>query len=86
MLVLSRKLDQSLVLGDDVVITVLGIDGDRVKLGIDAPRGISVLRRELYDQVKLANAGAATADRGALQRVAAALRKRDGAVSTLRQM
>jgi carbon storage regulator len=53
-LVLSRKREQSLVLGDDIVITVLSIDGERVKLGIQAPRGVSILRRELYDQVKLA--------------------------------
>ena len=52
MLVLSRKLDQSLRLGDEITITVLGIDGDRVKIGIDAPRSIPVLRAEVYLQVQ----------------------------------
>jgi carbon storage regulator len=74
MLVLSRKCEQSLVLGDDIVITVLAIDGERVKLGIEAPRGVSVLRQELYNQIKLANAGAANSDHTSIRRVAAALR------------
>ena len=52
MLVLSRKLEQSLNLGDDITITVLGIDGDRVKLGIEAPRSVTVLRQEIYQQVR----------------------------------
>jgi carbon storage regulator len=60
-LVLSRKLDQSLHLGDEIVVTVLGIDGDRVKLGIDAPRAVAVLRHEVFTQVQNANADAAAA-------------------------
>lgn len=75
MLVLTRKSEQSLMLGDDVVITVLAIEGDRVKLGIDAPRSLSVLRREVYDQVRAANdAAAASGSRPTPQSVAAALR------------
>jgi carbon storage regulator len=57
-LVLSRKCEQSLLVGDDITITVLAIDGERVKLGIDAPRSVSVLRYEVFEQMKLANAGA----------------------------
>jgi carbon storage regulator len=75
MLVLSRKTDQSLILGEDITITVLGIEGDRVKLGIRAPRSVSVLREEVYLQLRAANQGAADgAGRPSLKSVAAALR------------
>jgi carbon storage regulator len=62
------------ILGDEITITVLGVDGDRVRLGIDAPRRISVLREELYLQVKNANAAAAAARLTAVQSIAAAMR------------
>ena len=75
MLVLSRKPDQSLILGEDITITVLGIEGDRVKLGIRAPRSIPVLREEVYQQLRAANQGAADgAARPSMQSIAAALR------------
>lgn len=51
MLVLSRYRDESIVIGDDVVITVVDVRGDRVRLGIDAPAHISVHRREIYDAI-----------------------------------
>ncbi len=47
MLVLSRKQDQSIHIGDDIVIAVLGIRGSTVRLGIEAPRDISIVRSEL---------------------------------------
>lgn len=52
MLVLTRRKDESIVIGDEIVITVLAVEGDKVKLGIDAPRRISVLRRELWTGAK----------------------------------
>jgi carbon storage regulator len=51
MLVISRKLGQGLILGKDIEITVLRVDGDQVRLGIKAPREVPVLRRELLDEV-----------------------------------
>jgi carbon storage regulator len=51
MLVLSRKLNQTILLGQDIRITVLAIDGNDVKLGIDAPRNITVLRQEVVKAV-----------------------------------
>ncbi|NMC11352.1 MAG: carbon storage regulator CsrA [Chloroflexi bacterium] len=51
MLVLTRRTDESLVINNDIVITILSIDGDKVKVGIAAPREISVLRKELWDAI-----------------------------------
>ena len=52
MLVLSRKQNQSLVIGDNIVITILSIDRDQIRLGIEAPRDITIMRQELYTAVK----------------------------------
>jgi carbon storage regulator len=59
MLVLTRKTNESIIIGDDVAITVLGIDGDQVRLGVTAPKDIAVHRREVYEQIKKANEEAA---------------------------
>jgi len=52
MLVLSRKKDEKIVIGDNISIMVVEIRGDKVRLGIEAPRDISVHRREVYDAIK----------------------------------
>lgn len=66
MLVLTRKPDEALAINaGEIVITVLAVDGDRVKLGIAAPKHISVLRRELCETVSEENRAAAiTPDKG----------------------
>jgi carbon storage regulator len=51
MLVLSRKKGESLVIGDDVIVTITDIEGGRVRIGVDAPREVSVHRRELYIRI-----------------------------------
>lgn len=48
MLVLTRRVDESIVIGENIHITVLGIEGDKVKIGIAAPREVTVLRQELW--------------------------------------
>jgi carbon storage regulator len=52
MLVLSRKLNESIVINDDIVVTVLGVKGDRVRLGIEAPGEIPVHRQEVYKKLQ----------------------------------
>lgn len=52
MLVLTRKTDESVVIGENIVITILSIEGDKVKLGIEAPREIPILRKELHDAIR----------------------------------
>ena len=58
MLVLGRKTDESLLVGSDIVITILGIEGDRVKVGINAPKHVTILRSEVRDrQLRAAESG-----------------------------
>ena len=52
MLVLSRKKNESIVIGDDVFIIVVEVRGDKVRLGIEAPKSVTVHRREVYDRIK----------------------------------
>ena len=55
MLVLSRHRNQSIVIGDNIVITVVDIRGDKVRLGIDAPQSILVHRQEVYEAIQREN-------------------------------
>jgi len=52
MLVLSRSKDESIIIGDDVKITIIDVKGDKVRLGITAPRSISVHRKEVYEAIQ----------------------------------
>jgi carbon storage regulator len=55
MLVLTRKPHESVLIGDDVEITVVEVRGDQVRLGIEAPRRLAVYRKEIYEEIKEAN-------------------------------
>jgi len=55
MLVLSRKKTESIIIGDDIVITIIEIRGDKVRLGIEAPKEISVHRQEVYEAIQREN-------------------------------
>lgn len=59
MLVLTRKRDQSIIIGDDIKITIVDVRGDQVKVGIEAPRNISVHREEVYREIQEENRRAA---------------------------
>ena len=52
MLVLSRKKDEKIVIGENITLMVIEIRGDKVRLGIDAPRDVAVHREEVYDAIK----------------------------------
>ncbi len=59
MLILSRKLNEKIVIGDKVEISVVDIKGDQIKLGISAPRDVKVYRHEVYEEIQRENAAAA---------------------------
>ncbi len=52
MLILTRRVGKSLMIGDDVSVTVLGVRGDQVRIGVDAPKDIAVHREEIYDKIQ----------------------------------
>ena len=52
MLVLSRKVDQRIMIGDSIAITVVAVSKNKVRLGIDAPKEVSVHRREVYEAIQ----------------------------------
>jgi carbon storage regulator len=58
MLVLSRKIDERVMIGDDIEIMVVGMEGDQVKLGIDAPEEIPIHRQEVYEEIQKENIAA----------------------------
>ncbi len=59
MLVLSRRKDETIMIGDEVEITIVDVRGDTVRLGIKAPRSVSVHRKEIYDAIQAENIAAA---------------------------
>jgi len=59
MLVLTRKKDESIIISDNISVKILDIDGDRVKLGVDAPKEVPVFRKEVYEAILAENATAA---------------------------
>jgi len=59
MLVLSRKRDESIIIGDDVVITIVDIKGEQVKIGVAAPKTVSIHRKEIYEAIQQENRAAA---------------------------
>jgi len=61
MLVLSRKLNQSIMIGDDIELTIVDVKGDQVRLGIAAPREVAILRKEIYERAKSHNVEASEA-------------------------
>ncbi|HET7488083.1 MAG TPA: carbon storage regulator CsrA [Acidimicrobiales bacterium] len=77
MLVLTRQPNQSIVIGDDIVITVLEVRGDQVRIGVRAPRSVSVHREEVYAAVVRANqASASPAPKSSLDALGALRPKR----------
>ncbi|WP_044749218.1 carbon storage regulator CsrA [Bacillus alveayuensis] len=67
MLVLTRKLKEAIQIGDDIEITVLAIQGDQVKLGINAPKHVEIHRKEIYLAIQNENNEASLASKTSLQ-------------------
>ena len=76
MLVLSRRAGESVVIGDDVTVTILEVRGDIVRVGIDAPRSVAVHRAELLEALEASNQEAASPSDDAVASLSEALRRR----------
>ncbi|KAA5805862.1 carbon storage regulator CsrA [Thermoanaerobacterium thermosaccharolyticum] len=74
MLILTRKIGQSLIIGDDIEIKVVSIDGENIKIGISAPKDVSVVRKELLE-VKDENKKAALIDKSSLKKLEKLIKK-----------
>jgi carbon storage regulator len=77
MLVLSRRTGESIAIGDDIVVTVLEVRGDVVRVGIDAPRSVSVHRAEVLAELESSNRAAASPSEENVEALTKAVRDRD---------
>jgi carbon storage regulator len=77
MLILSRRVNEKIVIGEDVVISVVEVRGDQVKLGIEAPRNVKVFRQEVFDAIQEENKKAAAAAGAQLPLLDIPLRTKD---------
>ncbi|MDR0524590.1 MAG: carbon storage regulator CsrA [Spirochaetaceae bacterium] len=59
MLILSRKVNEKIMIGEDISISIIEIQGDHIRLGVDAPKAIKVFRQEVFDAIKSQNKAAA---------------------------
>ncbi|MEI6457892.1 MAG: carbon storage regulator CsrA [Pseudomonadota bacterium] len=57
MLILSRRVGETLIVGDNIAITVLGMHGNQVRIGVDAPRDVAVHREEIFDRIRREQGG-----------------------------
>jgi len=61
MLILTRRVGETLMVGDDVTVTVLGVKGNQVRIGVNAPKNVAVHREEIYDRIRKESEGAEAA-------------------------
>jgi len=59
MLILSRKTNEKIMIGDDISVSIIEIRGDQVRIGVDAPKSVKVFRQEVFDAIKAENKAAA---------------------------
>jgi carbon storage regulator len=66
MLILSRKANEKIMIGDDIAVTIIEIRGDQIRIGVDAPKSVKVYRQEVFDAIKAENQAAVHAEPGKL--------------------
>jgi len=76
MLVLTRRSGESIILADEITVTVIEVKGNSVRLGIVAPHEVRIYRKEIYDRIREENILASRTDPGELERINEVLRKR----------
>lgn len=77
MLVLARRINQSIMIGDDIEIVVVDVKGDQIKLGIRAPKNVSVHRAEIYQDIQEQNKQAAAISPEALKSLSRLMKKKE---------
>lgn len=77
MLILTRRVGENVIVGDDITISVIEVRGDAVRIGIQAPQSVSVHREEVYRELQRANQAAATADDAAIGAIVQELSRED---------
>ena len=78
MLILSRKLDEKIKIGDDITITIIDVHGDQVKIGVEAPKNVKVFRQEVFDAIQTENKAAlveSSTNEGAISALSKLLKK-----------
>ncbi|SDT85724.1 carbon storage regulator CsrA [Desulfobacula phenolica] len=76
MLILSRRSGEKIKIGDNIVVNILGVEGGGVKIGIDAPREVTILRMEVWEQIENENIDAATKEIADITEAADLLKKK----------
>ena len=72
MLILTRRVGETLMIGDEVTVTVLGVKGNQVRIGVNAPREVAVHREEIYDRIKAEEEGEGEGEQAPLESTAEA--------------
>lgn len=75
MLILSRKTDQQIKIGEDITITIIDIKGDQVKIGVEAPKMVKVFRQEVFNAIKNENTAASIVNNDVVDTISKILKK-----------
>jgi len=75
MLILSRKTDQQIKIGENITITIIDVKGDQVKIGVEAPKDVKVFRQEVFNAIKNENTAASSVNNDAVSALSAMLKK-----------
>ncbi|MGG3494931.1 carbon storage regulator CsrA [Peribacillus simplex] len=76
MLVLTRKLNEAIMIGDDIEITILAVEGEQIKLGINAPKNVDIHRKEIYLSIQQENSEASEIKTNLLENINEYLKKK----------